>query len=231
MTPNGLELNWSGYAVTAANVTSVSGTFTVPAVTGPGTVNGVPTDVSVWAGIDGYVSSTVEQTGVSGSFNSKTNTATYYAWWEMYPQDFHKVNSISVSAGDSMSASVSYSGGVYTLSLADNTNGQSFVKQVKASGPARSSAEWIVERASLNYKGGVIQPLATFSPITFTDEQYSTSGGAAQTLQQAWDAGSARGLVIYSYNGSIDVILDAVSAVSSNAYTVTFIANGLPYKL
>ena len=59
--------NWSGY-VAATNLTSpqpnsvteVVGSWIVPAVTGPAGAN---TDSSVWVGIDGYGSGTVEQVG------------------------------------------------------------------------------------------------------------------------------------------------------------------------
>jgi Peptidase A4 family len=231
MGANGLELNWSGYVVGASNVTYVSGTFTVPVVSGPSSVDKVPTDVSVWAGIDGYASGTVEQAGVSGTFSSKTNAGSYYAWWELYPHDYHKISSVSVSAGDSVTASVTYSKGAFTLTLVDNSNGQSFTKTAKLSGAERNSAEWIVERGTLNYKGETIQPLATFSPVTFTGEEYAVGGGAAQALQAAYDSGFALQLVMYGYSGTTGVYLDSVSVVASNSFTVTFLANGDPYKL
>src|SRR5947208_2533051 len=59
----GGSLNWSGYAVSAENVTSVTATFNVPVVKGPGGPAKLPPDVSAWVGIDGYTSGTVEQIG------------------------------------------------------------------------------------------------------------------------------------------------------------------------
>src|SRR5437899_1214954 len=70
--PNGLSLNWSGYAVSASDVTSVSATFTVPEVGPPGSIGGLSPDFSAWVGIDGYTSATVEQTGIAGSWDDKT---------------------------------------------------------------------------------------------------------------------------------------------------------------
>ena len=43
---NGLSLNWSGYAVSASDVTSVSATFTVPEIGPPGSIGGLTPDFS-----------------------------------------------------------------------------------------------------------------------------------------------------------------------------------------
>ena len=53
--------NWSGYAVTgsAGSVTSPSGSWTVPAVTGSRFTTAY---AAFWVGIDGFASNTVEQT-------------------------------------------------------------------------------------------------------------------------------------------------------------------------
>src|SRR5262249_27359677 len=83
----GESFNWSGYAVSDANVTSVTGTFNVPTISGPDTIRKLPPDVSAWVGIDGYTSGTVEQIGIAGTWDTATHQAVYYAWWEMYPRN------------------------------------------------------------------------------------------------------------------------------------------------
>src|SRR5262249_31133359 len=124
-TSNGLSLNWSGYAVSTPDVTSVTATFTVPEVGPPGSIGGVTPDVSAWVGIDGYTSGTVEQTGIAGNWDDKTGTATYFAWWEMYPRAASVIKKMTISAGDSITASVTYNGGTsFTLSVKDNTTGE-----------------------------------------------------------------------------------------------------------
>jgi hypothetical protein len=110
-------------------------------------------------GIDGYTSGTVEQTGIAGSWDDSTATATYNAWWEMYPRVSTTIRSMTISAGDSITASVTYDGGgSFTLSIADNTTGQAFSTTASApvGGPnvaSRNSAEFIVERAATIDKG------------------------------------------------------------------------------
>ena len=71
--------NWSGYAVTGGTFTDVKGSWVVPTVTSSGTNS----YSSTWVGIDGFSSSTVEQTGTDSDFVN--GHAQYYAWYEMYP--------------------------------------------------------------------------------------------------------------------------------------------------
>lgn len=251
-TSDGLSLNWSGYAVSDSDVTAVHGTFTVPTISGPGSIGGLPPDVSAWVGIDGYTSGTVEQTGIAGSYDSSTNTASYYAWWEMYPRNSMVIHSLTISAGDSISASVAYNGGgSFTLSMTDNTNGQSFTKTVSApvGGPnaaQRTSAEWVVERAATIYKGYLtILPLATFDSVTFSSATYSVGAASTSTLQHAVDtypqyAGYPNPppsqpyweqITMVGFSGGNLINLDTVTAVSSNIFSVSFQANGDPYPI
>jgi Peptidase A4 family len=244
------SFNWSGYAVNITGVTSVTGTFTIPIVSGPCRVSGLPTDVSFWVGIDGYSSGTVEQTGVSGDCN-KSGAVTYYAWWEMYPRSSTTIKSMTVSPGDSITATVTYNGrGSFTISIADSSNGQSFAitAHAPAGGPGvaqRSSAEWVVERAATIYKGYLtILPLATFEPATFTSASFTVDNGPATSLQDAVSTypgctGSSPETSCYDQmimlsfdsNGNLYQI-DSTSLVSlSSSFTVTFIDNGLPLLL
>src|SRR5689334_5472712 len=103
--------NWAGYAVTAGNgsVTKVAGLWVVPPVA---TTNSGYS--SAWVGIDGFNSSTVEQIGTDSDYLN--GVPRYYAWYEMYPAG--PVNlSLTVQPGDTISASVSYASGVFTLSI------------------------------------------------------------------------------------------------------------------
>ncbi len=76
--------NWSGYAVTGGTYTSVSATWVQNA--GTCSSSDTDTDMSPWVGIDGYSSSSVEQTGTSVDCSGSSKT--YYAWYEMYPANF-----------------------------------------------------------------------------------------------------------------------------------------------
>ena len=83
-----MSLDWAGYAVTGAVVTTVSGSWVQPAATCPGTK---ATESAFWVGIDGFAATdpTVQQIGtdsdcIKGS-KKKPGGPSYYAWYEMYP--------------------------------------------------------------------------------------------------------------------------------------------------
>src|SRR5260370_18132523 len=71
--------NWSGYAATTGTYTSVSASWTQPA----GICSRGDQYAAFWVGLDGYSSSTVEQTG--SEVDCIGRTARYYPWYEMYP--------------------------------------------------------------------------------------------------------------------------------------------------
>ena len=60
-----------------------------------------------WVGLDGYSSSSVEQTG--SEVDCVGRTAEYYAWYEMYPGPSENYSN-TVRAGDHFNASVTYEG-------------------------------------------------------------------------------------------------------------------------
>src|ERR1700733_13746046 len=71
--------NWSGYAGTTGRYTSGSASLLLPA----GTCSRGDQYAAFWVGLDGYNSTTVEQTG--SEVDCIGRTAQYYAWYEMYP--------------------------------------------------------------------------------------------------------------------------------------------------
>ena len=116
--------NWSGYAVTGAkgSVTDVKASWTVPAVTCPSTGDQY---ASFWVGIDGYSSNTVEQIGTDS--DCVNGVPTYYAWYEFYPHPSYTIrsNTLSVRAGDLISAEVSADAkGTFTVTLTNVTAGR-----------------------------------------------------------------------------------------------------------
>lgn len=134
--------NWSGYAVTGGTYTSVSATWVQNA--GTCSSSDTDTDMSPWVGIDGYSSSSVEQTGTSVDCSGSSKT--YYAWYEMYPANFVTINH-TVKAGDTFYGAVNRSGTSYTLTLEDETQGWTNTV-TKTGSNANSSAEAIVEMAA-----------------------------------------------------------------------------------
>ena len=155
--------NWSGYAATGGSgaYSSVSASWTEPSVTCSQTAYS-----SFWVGLDGYNSSTVEQTGTDSDCSG--STPTYYAWYEMYPK-FPVNLSNPVKPGDSMSASVTAgSNGSFTLVISDSTQHWSFQVTKKLTSAKRSSAEVIAEAPSSS--GGVL-PLADFGTVNFSNSR------------------------------------------------------------
>jgi len=190
--------NWSGYGVPLEGTVSDTfsqggGTWTVPSVTG-GSGRGT-TYSSVWVGIDGYSSGTVEQIGTEHDWaNGKAKS---YAWFEMYPNSAYQITGFPVNVGDSISAQVVYLGettvqtgngrnkksvqeSVFQLTIVNNSQNTSFVVPTSYTTiptPQRSSAEWIVEAPS----SGKILPLANYGTVNFS-ECYATGQNGAGSI-------------------------------------------------
>lgn len=170
--------NWSGYAVTGAtgHFTSVSANWTQP------TASCTSGDkyAAFWVGLDGYSSNSVEQTGSDSDCVGASPS--YYGWYEMYPAN-PVYYSNTVRPGDSMSASVTFSGtNTYTLVLTDHTQGWTKTQNINKSGFSRSSAEVITEAPCCTAGGGIL-PLADFHTINYTSssDNGSSMGGQSPT--------------------------------------------------
>jgi hypothetical protein len=114
--------NWAGYAATGANgtVTVSAGTWTQPTV-----ICGTKTAyLADWVGIDGFANSDLVQTGTGASCVG--GVASYNAWWEVLPAPETPINTITVHAGDHLSASVTYAAGKFTIKISDSTSGGKF---------------------------------------------------------------------------------------------------------
>ena len=160
--------NWSGYAAASGTYTSVSANWTEPT----GTCSGTAKYSSFWVGLDGYNSSTVEQTG--SEVDCSGSTPKYYSWYEMYPAN--PVNfSNTVRPGDKFFGSVTTNGsGSYTLVLQDLTRGWKHTVTKSLPSAVNSSAEVIAEAPCCTVSGDIL-PLAHFSPVTFTNASVNGS--------------------------------------------------------
>jgi hypothetical protein len=158
--------NWAGYAATGGTYTSVSSSWVQPSVT----CGSETTYSSFWVGLDGYGTSSVEQTGTEADCSG--GSATYSAWYEMYPAN-PVTYSDAVTPGDSFTATVTTDGdGDFTLTLTDNTADWTETQNETGSSATGGSAEVIAEAP---YNDGVL-PLADFGTVDFTD---STVDGSA----------------------------------------------------
>jgi len=179
--------NWSGYAAesnfshpTRNSVTAVSGTWIVPSL------KSTPDHSysSIWVGIDGYSSPTVEQIGTEHDwFNGAQQN---YAWFEMYPGGSYVIGGFPLNPGDVISASVVYSGNsIFTLTIINQTHKVSFTvptSYTRSTTAARQSAEWIVEAPYLN---GIL-PLADFVTAYMWGCSATINGITAPIKNNSW---------------------------------------------
>jgi hypothetical protein len=199
--------NWSGYAVTGAtgSVTDVKSSWVVPSVAS--TCGSTPDGYAAfWTGIDGWTSSTVEQIGTDSDCvnlaGTKTGTPTYYAWFEFYPQDAYLVGEYSssgacksdcVEPGDIISAEVKYSGTaatgfrrrgalLFTVTIADQTQGWSFTTSSTVPGAKQSSAEWIAEAPYGCDTSSGFCNLSDFGTVDFGDYLTSVANTSYATV-------------------------------------------------
>ncbi|WP_329570261.1 G1 family glutamic endopeptidase [Kitasatospora sp. NBC_01266] len=139
--------NWGGYAATGSGFTSVSASWAEASAT----CNSSNDLYAPWVGIDGYGTSTVEQTGVATDCSS--GSPVDQAWYEMYPANpvYLSLSSYPVSAGDAITASVTYAGSSkYTLKLTDSSRGWTYTTS-KSLSAQRASAEVIIESPTGSY--------------------------------------------------------------------------------
>jgi hypothetical protein len=183
--------NWSGYAVEGSSFTKALGSWTVPTVNCSKTPN---TYSSFWVGIDGWTSSTVEQNGTDSDCDG--SSPSYYAWYEFYPNPSYEITSVSVSPGNHISASVTYSGSEFTITLTNETTGKSYSKSSKVSGAKRSSAEWIAEAPCCTRSGGIL-PLSDFGTVYFGDDYTGVSSTNDATDSSVSGAIGAFGSNVY----------------------------------
>jgi hypothetical protein len=167
--------NWAGY-VAASNlfipqptVTAVSGSWTVPTVKDIGT----SAYSSIWIGIGGQFDTSLIQVGTEQDYVN--GAPSYSAWYEMLPNNEVPINSMQVSPGDQIQASISLTDpntNTWSISIQDKTSGQSFQQNFQYTS-GKLSAEWIVERPQVN---NALVDLANFGSVTFSSCQATISG-------------------------------------------------------
>jgi hypothetical protein len=165
--------DWGGYVVVSDRINpspvflNISASWAVPSVKSSQT----DTFSAVWIGIGGQLDNTLIQTGTEQDL---IDGQPYYStWYEMLPADSVPIDAINVSPGDEISASISLvdvTNNRWLVQITDLTNGQAF-NQTFVYFSSRLSAEWIVERPTVNDS---IAALASFGSATFRNAQTST---------------------------------------------------------
>jgi hypothetical protein len=163
-----LSTSWTGYTVASnlersnEQVVGVNASWTVPRIG----VSSSDTFSSAWIGIGGQFDKTLIQAGTE---HDSVNGQEYYsAWYELLPDKAVRITDMSVSAGDLITASITLVDSdtkEWAIRIYDVTKGAEFY-QIFVYNSSRLSAEWIVERPTLN---GEVTKLANFGTLTFKD--------------------------------------------------------------
>jgi hypothetical protein len=162
--------NWAGFVVASdlqnpqPMIIGVSASWIVPVIT----PSGLNAFSSIWIGIGGEFDQSLIQTGTE--HDSLGGLTQYSAWYEMLPNLSTPIDTIDVSPGNLIEASIQLvdsNTNLWAISLSDVTKGQSFQNNFTYNS-GRLSAEWIVERPELTTTGSLTY-LANFGNITFTD--------------------------------------------------------------
>lgn len=164
-----VSLSWSGYVVASdfsnpqPQVIGISASWMVPSVN----VSMGDAYSSAWIGIGGQFDKSLIQLGTE--HDSVNGQEQFSVWYELLPAYATNVP-MNISEGDLISASINLINSdtdQWSMQLTDLTNGQSF-SQNFVYNSTRLSAEWIVERPTLNNQ---ISSLSNFGNITFTGAQ------------------------------------------------------------
>ncbi len=178
--------NWSGYVVKSSagkSFSSVSGSWVQPSVSS----NSGDGYAAFWVGLGGASgqSQALEQVGTAAqTVNGQTS---YYAWYELVPSSQVTLN-LTIHPGDDMYGHVAVSGSNVTITLSDQTTGQSVTRTLQMSNPDTSSAEWIAEAPAAQLSDGSMQilPLADFGSVTFSQASATAGGQSGSISDPAW---------------------------------------------
>jgi hypothetical protein len=184
--------NWSGYVAGASSGSSrrfsnVSGSWVAPTAkcaSGQGYA-------AFWVGLGGSgQTQALEQAGTESDCSSD-GTANYFAWYELVPSAPVKLD-LAISPGDQITSRVAVSGTSVTISVSDQSTGQSATRNLQMSNPDTSSAEWIAEApSSCDQTAGNCSPLplTDFGTVNFTGASATATDGHTGTISDLdWSA-------------------------------------------
>jgi hypothetical protein len=202
--------NWSGYVATGGtSYTSVSGTWIVPKPDA-----NVPGVDATWVGIGGANTTDLIQAGTEATVNPD-GTITYDAWTETLPQSTRTI-SLAVSAGDTVSVSITeQSSGLWLVDLKNVTTGKAYTTTIRYSS-SKSSAEWIEEAPSV---GRGIAPLDSFGSVTFSAGS-TVVDGKRQTI-----AGAGAKAVTMANAANQPLAVPSSMGSDGSSFTVTRTSN------
>lgn len=196
--------NWSGYAATGGTFSSVTATWIVPSVS-PSVAGADAT----WVGIGGISSSDLIQAGTQATVSG--GDVAYTAWIEMLPAASKPV-SLAVSAGDSVTVTITQTGPLdWAIAMKNNTTGNRYATTVQYRS-SNSSAEWVQEAPST---GRGIVPLDSFGTLR-------VSGASAVRDGRTMDLAELGAEAITMTNGNRQALATpSVLGADGESFTVT----------
>lgn len=171
---------WGGAVLQSTDVTSVTGTFTIPSVSAPS--GGDPSTSycgSAWVGIDGVsnicVNGGLMQAGISWCVQN--GAATYTPWSEYFPAEAQiNFDNFPVAVGDQIQVTITATSTISGSAVLENVaSGASVTRNWSNVSPALcfDTAEWIVEDFESN--GGSV-PFSSFDTVTWTNANAQVNG-------------------------------------------------------
>jgi hypothetical protein len=163
-----LSRTWAGYVVesdlekTNEKVIGVNASWTVPRIR----VSSTDAFSSVWIGIGGRFDKTLIQAGTE--HDSVNGNEYYSAWYELLPGQAVRINDMSISPGDLITASITLieaGTNEWSIRIYNAAKKQGF-QQTFFYNSSQVSAEWVVESPTLE---GQVTSLANFGTVTFKD--------------------------------------------------------------
>ncbi|KAI0169434.1 peptidase A4 family-domain-containing protein [Hypoxylon sp. FL1284] len=169
--------NWAGAVLIGSGYETVTGSIVVPTPKVPsGGSSSTSYSASAWVGIDGDTCETaILQTGVD--FTVQGSSVSFDAWYEWYPDYAYDFSGISISAGDTITMTVTASSkSAGTAVIENETTGQRVSHSFSGESDAlcETNAEWIVEDFS---SGGGLVNFADFGSVTFTGASVNSGTG------------------------------------------------------
>ncbi|KAI1097238.1 peptidase A4 family-domain-containing protein [Jackrogersella minutella] len=202
--------NWAGAVLIGSGYKSVTGSIVVPTPKAPsGGSSSTTYSASAWVGIDGDTCETaILQTGID--FTVKGSSVSYDAWYEWYPDYAYDFSGIPISAGDTITMTVTASSKSAGTAVIENvTTGKSVTHSFSGESDAlcETNAEWIVEDFE---SGGSLVSFADFGTVQFTGASVNggtgVSGATIIDIQQ-----NSKVLTDCSTSGSSTVVCEYTS--------------------
>jgi Peptidase A4 family len=167
--------NWSGAVQFASSGNAfkwVQGTWTVPNVYAPVQNPLGWSYCSSWIGIDGDGSNDVCQAGVEHEIFGPEGLSVRicYPWWEWFPENEIQIPNFPVYAGDQVTCLICTTGAgatkasIFFTNLSSGMSTSFLITAPSGTQLAGNSAEWIVERPSVN---GALTSLADYGGMFF----------------------------------------------------------------